>query len=154
MASSGVCTSAQMPPAMAKSVRMMTRNWLRALASMTRSMSDVERGSVGASERWSVGASERGASGGPGVGGGSVLICLICALSRSPRLHRPLNLRFRVDQEIGAGDHSLAFAQAAPDFIIAAEFAAKLHKTRLQPALTFVHEHQVAFACRHHRLNR
>src|SRR5437762_1324555 len=137
MASSGVCTSAQMPPAMAKSVRTITRNWLRALASITRSMSDVERGSVG--------ASERGASGGPGVGGGSVLICLICALSRSPRLHRALHLRFRVDQEIGAGDHSLAFAQAAPDFIIAAEFTAKLHKTRLQPALAFVHEHQVAF---------
>src|SRR6266404_9638837 len=54
MASRGVLVRAQMPPAMPKTVRIMTRKALRELASMMRSISGVERGASGA---WGRGAS-------------------------------------------------------------------------------------------------
>src|SRR5260370_38524514 len=84
MASSGVRLSAQIPPATPKTLRMMTRNGLRALASIMRSsrngffcvIADVER--LAASMR-----------------------LFPLAL---PGLKRALHLRFGVEWEVGTGD--------------------------------------------------
>src|SRR5258707_10702930 len=85
MASSGVLFSAQMPPAMPKTARMIMRKALRELASMMRSMRKEEGGAL---ERWSVGASEREASG-AGVFGESVDM-----MSCQERLERAERLRY------------------------------------------------------------
>src|SRR6267143_738267 len=135
MASSGVCVSAQMPPATPNTVKMRIRNALRALASMMRSTS------VGVLECWSVG----------------VWVALIIpSLLRSitPVLQRALHFGFGVDQEVGAGNNSLPFLQSRRHRVVVTIFSAELDETRLQLACAFAHKAHVVFAGGHDRAAR
>src|SRR6267142_5557097 len=96
MASRGVRVSAQISPAMPKTVRMRTKNVLRALASMMRSSRNAFAGGE-VLESWSFGV----------VGSGIGL----------PGLEGSLDFGFGVDQEIGAGDNALALFEARLDLI-------------------------------------
>src|SRR6266403_4160145 len=126
MASSGVRVSAQIPPATPKTLRMMTRNGLRALASIMRSsrngffcvIADVE----------------------------PVAVSMRLFPLALPGLKRALHLRFGVDEEVGTGDDALGFVEAGFDLVVIAELAAQLDKARLQSTLAFVHENDIPLA--------
>src|SRR6185295_14966111 len=119
MASSGVCVSAQMPPATPNTVRIRIRNALRALASMSRSMN------VGALECWSV-----------GISAGFIPSLL---RSNTPVLQRALHFGFGIDQEVGAGNHALSFRQSGRYGVVVAVFSAELDEPRFQSAFALVH---------------
>src|SRR2546421_6613389 len=119
MASSGVRLSAQIAPAMPNAVRMRTRNGLRALASMIFSRRNGFAW-TGAMESWSFGVM------GSGIG--------------SPGFEGALNLRFGVNQEVGAVDNALAIRQPGLEFVNVAVLAAKFEEAWFEFAVAFVHE--------------
>src|SRR5438874_908502 len=135
MASSGVCVSAQMPPAMPNSVRIRIRNALRALASMMRSTS------FGAPECWSVEVSV------------SIITPSLLG-SLTPILHSALHFGLGVDEEVGAGNNTLALLQSSRYRVVIAIFASEIDETRLQPAFAFVHENRTALAGGHDGADR
>src|SRR5260370_25281906 len=130
MASSGVRVSAQIPPATPKTLRMMTRNGLRALASIMRSSRNGFFGVIADVELVSV----------------SMRLFPLAL----PGLKRALHLRFGVDEEVGTSDDALGFVAAGFDLIVIAELAAQLDAARLESTLAFVHEKHMARARRQH----
>src|SRR5258708_7525049 len=108
MASKGVRVSAQIAPAMPKMVRMITKKALRALASMTRS-SRKGLGGTGLLDGWITG--------------------LVGSDIRLPGFESALDLCFGINEEIRAGDNSLAFLHSRLHFVDVTVFAAEFDET-------------------------
>src|SRR5437867_2244379 len=123
MASSGVLVSAQMPPAIPNTTRIITRNAFRALVSMMRSSRNCFLGS----------------------GDGLVAGVSISALWL-PGLDRALHLSFGVHQEISAGHDAFAFLEAGSDLVEFAVLSTQFDVARLQLAFALVDEHDVVSA--------
>src|SRR6266446_8542881 len=136
MASSGVCSSAQRPPAMPKIVRMRTRNGFRALASMMRSRS---RGRVGVSVCRRIGESPSPAFVSVSRDSSGIDILPVARLL-SPRLQCPLYLGLGVDEEVGAGDNPFGFLQPGNDRVIVDRLPAQFHQPRFQFAFALIDE--------------
>src|SRR2546427_4110029 len=123
IASSGVLYNPHIPPAMAKIVRMMIRNLLRALASMTLS-SSAGGGDAGCAEE-------------------------VVSISL-PRFQCALNLRFGINQEIRTAHHAVALFEPRFHGVVRAVFAGKLDKPRLEVAVALIHENVVLLTGRHY----
>src|SRR5262245_18938105 len=109
IASSGVLVSAQIPPAIPNTTRMMMRNALRALDSMMRSRRNSFLRSEGAAAEAGVGVS-------------------MCFLPWAlPGFQCALHLCLRVNKEVAARDDALGFLQTGLHLVEVAVFATQFN---------------------------